>query len=99
MASSHLPICISKLLVHFEFKVPINVVRRAKKNAKIGQKWLKNGQLMAIISHKWLIIWLKNDIFINLSWHGGCGPLLSLFEHLEVPFAHKSFITLPVLSE
>ena len=49
---------------------------------------------MAIISHKWLIIWLKNDIFINLSWHGGCGPLLSPFEHLEVPVPHKSFITL-----
>ena len=30
MASSHLAICIRKLLVHFEFKVPINVVGRAK---------------------------------------------------------------------
>ena len=29
-ASSHLAICIRKLLVHFEFKVPINVVGRAK---------------------------------------------------------------------
>ena len=54
---------------------------------------------MAIFSHTWLILWLKNYIFINLSWHVGCGPLLSLFEHLEVPVPHKSFITLPVLSE
>ena len=25
----------------------------------------------------------------NLSWHGGYGPLLSLFEHLEVPKIHR----------
>ena len=35
----------------------------------------------------------------NLSWHGGYGPLLSLFEHLEVSEPHKSIITLPGLSE
>ena len=30
MASSHLAICIRELLVHFEFKVRINVVGRVK---------------------------------------------------------------------
>ena len=30
MAPNHLPICISKLLVHFEPKVHINVAGRAK---------------------------------------------------------------------
>ena len=30
MASNHLPLCIRKLIVHFEFKVRINVVGRAK---------------------------------------------------------------------
>ena len=92
MASNHLPICISKLLVHFEFKVRINVVSRAKKTAKIGQKWLKIGQLMAIFSHKWLMLWRKKHIVINLSWHGGYGPLLSSFEVLEVPKTHNSSI-------
>ena len=37
MDSNHLTIYISKLLVHFEFKVRIDVVSRAKKTAKIGQ--------------------------------------------------------------
>ena len=50
-------------------------------------------------SHKWLILWLKKYIFISLSWHVGCGPLLSLFERLEIPILHISFITLPNLSE
>lgn len=95
MTSTHLAICIRKFLVHFEFKVRINVVGRAKPL----QKWLKIGQLMAIFSHKWLMLWPKNHIFINISWHGSCGPLLSPFEHLEVPVPHKSFITLPNFSE
>ena len=28
----------------------------------------------------------------NLSWHGDYGPLLSLFEHLEVPKIHRLLI-------
>ena len=75
--------------MHFEFKVRINVVGRTKKSAKIGQKWLKISQMMAILSHKWLMLWRKKHIFINISWHGGYGPLLSLFEDLEVPKLHK----------
>ena len=31
----------------------------------------------------------------NLSWHGGYGPLLSLFEHLEVPKIHRLPIVWP----
>ena len=95
MTSTHLAICIRKFLVHFEFKVRINVIGRAKNL----QKWLKTDQMMAIFSHKWLMLWRKKYIFINLSWHGGCGQLLSSFDDLEVPLPHKSFITLPVLSE
>ena len=83
MASNHLPIYISKLLVHFEFKVRINVVGRAKNLPKYSQ-------MMAILSHKWLMLWRKKHIFINISWHGGYGPLLSLFEDLEVLILHKS---------
>ena len=45
---------------------------------------------MAIFSHKWQMFWRKKYIFINLSWHGGYGPLLSLFEDLEVTILHKS---------
>ena len=88
MTSTHLAICIRKFLVHFEPKVRINVVGRAKPL----QKWLKIGQLMAIFSHKWLMLWPKNHIFINISWHGSCGPLLSSFEVLEVPKTDKSSI-------
>ena len=44
---------------------------------------------MAILSHKWLMLWRKKHIFINISWHGGYGPLLSLFEDLEVLILHK----------
>ena len=54
---------------------------------------------MAILSHRWLMLWRKKHIFINISWHGGCGPLLSPFEHLEVPVPHKSFVTSPNFSE
>ena len=35
----------------------------------------------------------------NLSWHGGYGPLLSLFEHLEVPKIHRLPIVWPGLSK
>ena len=52
---------------------------------------------MAILSHKWLILWRKKYFFIHLSWHGGYGPLLSLFEDLEVPKLHKSPIVWPGL--
>ena len=38
---------------------------------------------MAILSHKWQMLWRKKYIFINISWHGGYGLLLSLFEDLE----------------
>ena len=88
MTSNHFTIYISKLLVHFEFKVRINVASRAK----IGQKWLKIGQIMANFSHKWLMLWRKKHIFINLSLHGGYGPLLSSFEVLEVPKTDNSSI-------
>ena len=47
---------------------------------------------MAIFSHKWLMLWRKKHIVINLSWHGGYGPLLSSFEVLEVPKTHNSSI-------
>ena len=47
---------------------------------------------MAIFSHKWLMLWRKKHIVINLSWHGGYGPLLSSFEVLEVPKTDKSSI-------
>ena len=67
MAPNHLSICVSKLQVHVELKVRINVVRRAKKLKKICQKWLKNCQTMAIFSHKWPMLWRKKHEFINLS--------------------------------
>ena len=54
---------------------------------------------MAIFSHKWLMLWRKKHIVINLSWHGGYGPLLSLFEDLEVLILHKSPIVWPGLSK
>ena len=47
---------------------------------------------MAILSHKWQMLWRKKHIFINISWHMGYGPLLSLFEDLEVPKTDKSSI-------
>ena len=55
--------------------------------------------MMAILSHNWLMSWRKKHIFINLSWHGGHGPLLSLFEDLEVLILHKSPIVWPDLSK
>ena len=45
----------------------------------------KYGQTRAIFSRKWLMLWRKKYIFINLSWHGGYGLLLSPFEAPEVP--------------
>ena len=54
------------------------------------QKWLKTDQMMAIFSHKWLMLWRKKHIFINPSWQGGYGPILSSFEVLEVPKLHRS---------
>ena len=48
--------------------------------------------MMAIFSHKWLMLWRKKHIVINLSWHGGYGPLLSSFEVLEVPKTDNSSI-------
>ena len=47
---------------------------------------------MAIFSHKWLMLWRKKHIVINLSWHGGYGSLLSSFEVLEVPKTDNSSI-------
>ena len=47
---------------------------------------------MAILSHQWLMLWRKKHIFINLSWRGGYGPLLSSFEVLEVPKTDNSSI-------
>ena len=86
MTSTHLAICIRKFLVHFEFKVRINVIGRAKNL----QKWLKTDQMMAIFSHKWLMLWRKKYIFINLSWQGGYGLLLSSFKVPEVTKTDKS---------
>ena len=43
--------------------------------------------------------WRKKHIFINLSWHGGHGPLLSPFEGLEVPKLYRSSIVWPGLSK
>ena len=54
---------------------------------------------MAILSHNWLMSWRKKHIFINLSWHGGHGPLLSPFEGLEVPKLYRSSIVWPGLSK
>ena len=54
---------------------------------------------MAILSHKRLMLCRKKHFFINISWHGGYGPLLSLFEDLEVPILHKSPIVWPGLSK
>ena len=86
MTSTHLAICIRKFLVRFEFKVRINVIGRAKNL----QKWLKTDQMMAIFSHKWLMLWGKKHIFINISWHGGYGLILSSFAVLEVPKINRS---------
>ena len=47
---------------------------------------------MAILSHKWLMLWRKKHIFINISWQGGYGQLLSLFEDMEVPKTDNSSI-------
>ena len=55
--------------------------------------------MMAILSHNWLMSWRKKHIFINLSWHGGHGPLLSPFEGLEVPKLYRSSIVWPGLSK
>ena len=76
--------------MHFEFKVRIHVVGRSK-NYKNRPKMVKIVH-MAIFSHKWLMLWRKKHIVINLSWHGGYGPLLSSFEVLEVPKTHNSSI-------
>ena len=43
------------------------------------------------------MLWRKKYIFINLSWHGGCGQLLSSFDDLEVPLPHN-FVTFRVAS-
>ena len=67
----------------------------------VEQKTCKNRSKLAlkrpIFSHKWLILWLQKYLFINLSWHGGCGTLLSSFEDLEVPKTNKSSIFWPGL--
>ena len=57
--------------------------------AKIGQKWPKNGQTMAIFSHNWQMIWQKENIFFNDSWHVVYGSILGPFEVLEVPKTDK----------
>ena len=57
---------------------------------KLEAESRKISQIMAILSHKRLMLWRKKHIFINISWHGGYGPLLSLFEDLEVLILHKS---------
>ena len=44
---------------------------------------------MAIFSHKWQMIWQKENIFFNDSWHVGYGSIFSPFEVLEVPKTDK----------
>ena len=43
-----------------------NCVTDSKKSEKTCQKWPKIAQTMAIFRHKWLIVWRKKIIFINV---------------------------------
>ena len=62
-----------------------NCVTDRKKSAKTGQNWSKIAQTMAIFGHKWLILWRKKIIFINIQLPMGSGQLLIPFGYLEVP--------------
>ena len=62
-----------------------NCVTDTKKSAKTGQNWPKIAQTMAIFHHKWLILWRKKIIFINIQLPMGSGQLLIPFGYLEVP--------------
>ena len=62
-----------------------NCVTDTKKSAKTCQKWPKIAQTMAIFHHKWLILWRKKIIFINIQLPMGSGQLLIPFGYLEVP--------------
>ena len=45
------------------------------------------------------MLWHKKNLFINLRWHVGYGPLLSPFEVLEVPKTDNAPIVSPGLSK
>ena len=62
-----------------------NCVTDTKKSAKTGQNWLKIAQTMAIFHHKWLILWGKKIIFINIQLPMGSGQHLIPIGYLEVP--------------
>ena len=62
-----------------------NCVTDRQKFAKTGQNWPKIAQTMAIFHHKWLILWRKKIIFINIQLPMGSGQLLIPFGYLEVP--------------
>ena len=62
-----------------------NCVTDTKKSVKTCQKWPKIAQTMAIFHHKWLILWRKKNIFINIQLPMGSGQLLIPFGYLEVP--------------
>ena len=62
-----------------------NCVTDTKKSAKTGQNWPKIAQTMAIFHHKWLILWRKKIIFINIQLPMGSGQHLIPFGYLEVP--------------
>ena len=62
-----------------------NCVTDRKKSAKTGQNWPKIAQTMAIFHHKWLILWRKKIIFINIQLPMGSGQHLIPFGYLEVP--------------
>ena len=54
---------------------------------------------MAIFSPKWEMIWRKENIFFNDSWHVGYGSILGPFEVLEVPKTDNLPIVWPGLSK
>ena len=62
-----------------------NCVTDTKKSAKTGQNWPKIAQTMAIFHHKWLILWRKKIIFINIQLPMGSGQHLIPIGYLEVP--------------
>ena len=62
-----------------------NCVTDRQKFAKTGQNWPKIAQTMAIFHHKWLILWRKKIIFINIQLPMGSGQHLIPFGYLEVP--------------
>ena len=50
---------------------------------------------MAILGHKWLIVWHKKIIFINVQLLMSSGQLLIPIEYLEVPLPATCFLVRP----